>query len=119
MKKTFTSGSRSAGIIAVFLSAALCFPLLSTTAAACTGIYAGSATTADGSAYVGRSEDFGPDYAKQFVIVPAADHEEGDMLEDDYGFCVPYPAHTLRYSAIMDDPSEYSDEDTLWRSRNK
>jgi dipeptidase len=45
---------------------------------------------------------------KQFVIVPAADHEEGELFEDEYGFCVPYPAHTLRYSAVMDDPSQYS-----------
>ena len=30
------------------------------------------------------------------------------MFEDDYGFSVPYPAHTLRYSVLMDDPSMYS-----------
>ena len=31
---------------------------------ACTGIYAGGAVTENGSVYMGRSEDFGPDYAK-------------------------------------------------------
>lgn len=77
-------------------------------ALACTGIYAGGGTTENGSVYLGRSEDFGPDWVKQFVIVPAADHAPDEMLEDDYGFRAPYPAHTLRYSAVMDDPSEYS-----------
>ena len=74
---------------------------------ACTSFYAGCETTANGSVYVCRSEDYGPDYVKHFVIVPAADHEPGELFEDDFGFCAPYPQHTLRYSAVMDDPSEY------------
>ena len=86
----------------------VCLALSPTNAYACTGIYAGSGTTANGSVYVGRSEDYGPDYVKQYRIVPAADHAAGEMFEDDYGFRVPYPAHTLRYSVLMDDPSRYS-----------
>ena len=86
----------------------VCLVLSPANAYACTGIYAGSGTTANGSVYVGRSEDYGPDYVKQYRIVPAADHDAGEMFEDDYGFSVPYPAHTLRYSVLMDDPSRYS-----------
>ncbi len=74
---------------------------------ACTAIYAGSSVTANGSTYMGRSEDYGPDYAKQFIIIPAADHKSGEYLKDDYGFKAPFPSHTLRYSVIMDDPSKY------------
>jgi len=55
----------------------------SANALACTGIYAGGGTTENGSVYLGRSEDFGPDWVKQFVIVPAADHAPDEMLEDD------------------------------------
>ena len=95
---------RIAAVLTVVLAGLLAFP---SGTSACTGLYAGCATTANGSVYVCRSEDYGPDYVKQFVIVPAADHEEGEMFEDDYGFLAPYPLHTLRYSAIMDDPSKY------------
>ena len=94
-------------IMAVMLIMVLCLVLFPSGVLACSGVYAGGDTTANGSTYVGRSEDFGPNYGKQFVIVPAADHEDGEMLEDDYGFRAPYPSHTLRYSAVMDDPSEY------------
>ena len=90
-----TCGMLAAGIL--LLTCLSSFPAGSD---ACTGFCAGCETTANGSAYVCRSEDFGPDYAKQFVIVP-------DLFEDDHGFRAPCPAHTLRYSAIMDDPSEY------------
>ncbi len=92
----------------VILSFGICLPASSMDLQACTGIYAGSGVTGNGSVYMGRSEDFGPDYAKQFLIIPAADHRPGEYLEDDYGFRAPYPSHTLRYSVIMDDPSEYS-----------
>ena len=83
------------------------FFLFSMKISACTAIYAGASVTANGSAYMGRSEDFGPDYAKQFIIIPAADHKPGECLKDDFGFEAPFPSHTLRYSVIMDDPSIY------------
>ncbi len=95
-------------LVLTILSAVISCSFLSADVFACTGVYAGPSTTANGSVYMGRSEDLHPDYAKQFIIVPAADHKSGDCLEDDYGFSVPYPSHTLRYSAVMDDPSEYS-----------
>lgn len=94
-------------VLAVLLIMVVFLSVFPSSALACTGVYAGGDTTANGSTYVGRSEDFGPNYGKQFVIVPAADHEDGEMFEDDYGFSAPYPSHTLRYSAVMDDPSEY------------
>ncbi|MBO5533939.1 MAG: C69 family dipeptidase [Clostridia bacterium] len=94
--------------VIILLALTMWASLFPVNASACTGVYAGGGTTENGSIYLGRSEDFGPDWVKQFVIVPAADHAPDEMLEDDYGFCVPYPAHTLRYSAVMDDPAEYS-----------
>ena len=95
-------------IAASLLTLSVCFAVFSADTLACTGIYAGCSSTENGSVYLGRTEDYGPDYGKQFIIVPAADHAEGEMLTDDHGFCAPYPAHTLRYSAIIDDPSAYS-----------
>ena len=94
--------------VIILLALTVWASLFPVNALACTGVYAGGGTTENGSIYLGRSEDFGPDWVKQFVIVPAADHAPDEMLKDDYGFCVPYPAHTLRYSAVMDDPAEYS-----------
>ena len=84
-----------------------CMSVFSMEIFACTAIYAGSSVTANGSTYMGRSEDFGPDYVKQFLIIPAADHKHGECFKDDYGFKAPFPSHTLRYSVIMDDPSNY------------
>lgn len=72
---------------------------------ACTGVYAGSDVTDDGSTYYGRSEDFGPSWNKIFTITEAATHEEGEMLIDTlYGFEIPYPAETCRYSIMRDVP---------------
>ncbi len=91
----------------LFLTLTVCFSVFAAGAMACTAIYAGRGTTANGSVFMGRSEDYGPDFVKHFVIIPAADHKPGEMIEEDHGFRVPYPAHTLRYSAVMDDPSKY------------
>lgn len=33
---------------------------------------------------------------------PAADHAAGEMYEDTYGFSMPYPAHTYRYTVMRD-----------------
>lgn len=107
LKKRAFMQRQSKKMAAVFLALMISFTAVPIASDACTGLYVGSSTTANGSVYVCRSEDYGPDYAKQFVIVPAADHEVGELFRDDYGFCAPYPAHTLRYSAIMDDPSCY------------
>ncbi len=60
-----------------------------TSAGACTGLYIGSEESANGSTFVGRSEDIGKLYDKVFEVVPAADHAAGAMYEDDYGFSMP------------------------------
>ena len=65
---------------AFLLALTVCFVVFSESTSACTGIYAGGSSTKNGSVYVGRTEDYGPDYGKQFIIVPAADHAEGEML---------------------------------------
>ena len=77
---------------------------------ACTGIYAGSETTENQSVYLGRSEDIGPNYVKELVVVEAADHADGEMMEDSTGFSVPYPSHTLRYTAIIDHPALHNNK---------
>lgn len=87
----------------------------SVSAAACCGLYVGSAYAENGSTYVGRSEDIGKLYDKVFEVREAADHAEGEMYVDAYGFSMPYPAHTYRYT-VMRDSSEagesfYEDED--------
>lgn len=74
----------------------------SVSAGACCGLYVGSEQSANGSTYVGRSEDIGKLYDKVFEVRPAADHAEGEMYEDTYGFSMPYPAHTYRYTVMRD-----------------
>lgn len=74
----------------------------SISAGACCGVYVGSEQSANGSTYVGRSEDIGKLYDKVFEVRPAADHADGEMYEDTYGFSMPYPAHTYRYTVMRD-----------------
>ncbi|MGN0170381.1 MAG: C69 family dipeptidase [Lachnospiraceae bacterium] len=71
-------------------------------ALACCGFYVGSENTTNGSAYFGRSEDFGPANPKIFEVREAADHADGEMYTDAYGFSCPYPAHTLRFTVARD-----------------
>lgn len=71
-------------------------------ASACCGLYVGSQQSENGSIYVGRSEDIGKLYDKVFEVRPAADHAEGEMYEDTYGFSMPYPSHTYRYTVLRD-----------------
>ena len=71
-------------------------------AGACCGLYIGSDETVTGSTYVGRSEDIGKLYDKVFEVIPAADYAAGTMFEDSYGFSMPYPAHTYRYTVMRD-----------------
>ena len=54
----------------------------SVSAGACCGLYVGSGQSANGSTYVGRSEDIGKLYDKVFEVRPAADHAAGAMYED-------------------------------------
>lgn len=71
-------------------------------AAACCGLYIGSDKTENGSTFVGRSEDIGKLYDKVFEVHPAEEHEPGDMYRDAYGFSMPYPTHTYRYTVMRD-----------------
>lgn len=71
-------------------------------ASACTGMYIGSEKTETGSTFVGRSEDIGKLYDKVFDVHPAADYAEGTMYEDTYGFSMPMPSHTYRYTVMRD-----------------
>ncbi len=71
---------------------------------ACTGIYVGRGMSESGSTYMGRSEDIGNLYCKQFGAAPAKDWPEGAMYEDAYGFHMPYPSHTYAYTYVKDSP---------------
>lgn len=73
-------------------------------ASACTGLYFGSELTENGSTFVGRSEDIGKLHNKIFEVHPAEDHEEGAIYKDTYGFSMPYPSHTYRYTLVKDSP---------------
>lgn len=93
----------------VSLSLALLLAMSSITSAwACTGIYVGSESSANGSTYMGRSEDIGNLYGKQFGVAPAQDWPEGAVYKDTYGFQMPYPAHTYAYTYVKDAP-EYGE----------
>ena len=86
-------------------AAALTVAVLATStisAGACCGVYVGSGQSANGSTFVGRSEDIGKLYDKVYEVREAADHAEGEMYEDTYGFSMPYPAHTYRYTVMRD-----------------
>lgn len=85
-----------AAVLATMLAAG------SVSAGACCGLYVGSEQSANGSTYVGRSEDIGKLYDKVFEVRPAADHAQGAMYEDSYGFSMPYPSHTYRYTVMRD-----------------
>nr|WP_317413792.1 C69 family dipeptidase [uncultured Solibaculum sp.] len=73
-------------------------------ASACTGLYFGSELTQNGSTFMGRSEDIGKLHNKIFEVHPAEDHEEGAIYKDKYGFSMPYPSHTYRYTLVKDSP---------------
>lgn len=85
-----------AAVLATMLAAG------SVSAGACCGLYVGSEQSTNGSTYVGRSEDIGKLYDKVFEVRPAADHAQGAMYEDSYGFSMPYPSHTYRYTVMRD-----------------
>ena len=89
--------------IAIVLVIALTMVAASfSTAFGCTSLFVGKDISANGSRYISRTEDMADNYGKIFGIKPAADHPEGEMYEDTYGFSMPYPAHTLKYSYIRD-----------------
>lgn len=76
----------------------------SMTSLACTGVYVGSSVSANGSTYMGRSEDIHDMYGKIFGVAEAKDWPAGAMYTDTYGFSMPYPSHTYAYTYVKDTP---------------
>lgn len=74
-------------------------------ASACMGIYVGKDVSETGSSYIGRSEDLEEGHTKIFTVHPAEDHAPGSMYTDAYGFSMPYPSHTYRYTLAKDSPN--------------
>ncbi len=93
---------------AAALAAVVAVGLTLSSASACTSLFVGSELTESGSTFFGRGEDIGEHYAKIFQIIEAADHAEGEMYEDSWGFTMPWPAHTYRYTYVRDSV-EYGD----------
>ena len=73
-----------------------------TNALACTGIYVGSQLSENGSTYFARTEDVGDLYGKVYDVQPAKDWPAGSMYHDNYGFSMPYPAHTYAFNFVRD-----------------
>lgn len=87
---------------AMLLAVVLAVGVGSTSASACTSIFVGSKVSENGSTFIGRSEDIGKLYDKIFEVRDAADHADGEMYEDTYGFTMPFPSHTYRYTVMRD-----------------
>lgn len=95
--------------ISLCLTAAMALSA-STTALACTGVYVGSEVSANGSSYMGRSEDIGDLYGKIFGVAEAKQIPEGAIYKDAYGFQmdyqkVGYPKQTYAYTYVKDSPA--------------
>lgn len=72
---------------------------------ACTEFYAGSSVTEDGRIWFGRSEDYSPDYAKQFYLNPAGAHKAGEAYQGCFGFTWTFTHDSYAYTAFQDDNS--------------
>ncbi|MDR2586838.1 MAG: C69 family dipeptidase [Coriobacteriales bacterium] len=81
-----------------------------TQALACTAIYFGSETTANGSVIWGRSEDISQNYGKLYTVHPAETHAPGETVTFDGGYVFTYPEETLRYTLVRD--SRYNENST-------
>lgn len=69
---------------------------------ACTGVVVGKNATEDGSIIMGRTEDIGAAYNKNFVVVPATTYKKGEMFEDLNGFKIEQPAKAYKYTMLPD-----------------
>ena len=102
MKKTWTK------LLAVALT--MCIALGSVTSAfACTGLYVGSDVTANGSSYMGRSEDIGDRYGKVLGMASPQTITDETVFSDTYGFSMKYsdlefdyPSTTYSYTYARD-----------------
>jgi dipeptidase len=88
-------------VYALTATAAIAMTLVS--ASACTGIYVGSANTADGTTYFARSEDLSNSYNKVFKVSPAGKHKAGEEYEGCYGFSYTFTKDSYSYTAFQDD----------------
>ncbi|ONI46714.1 dipeptidase [Candidatus Epulonipiscium fishelsonii] len=75
---------------------------ISTNVWACTGFVAGKDITADGSIMIGRTEDIGSAYNKNYIVVPAVGYQENVYFEDLNGFKYPMPTSTYKYTMLPD-----------------
>lgn len=91
-------------IVAAFLCSALVLTS-AMPAAACTGVYVGGDVSANGSTYMGRSEDIGGEHTKIFGVSEARDYPADYVYEDAYGFKMPYGGHVYRYTYTQDSPA--------------
>ena len=78
---------------------------------ACTGVYVGSNVSANGSTYMGRSEDIGDLYTKIYGIAESKTIADGELYKDTYGFVMDYdaiefdyPKTTYKYTYVKDTP---------------
>ena len=103
--KTMTKAKK---LLSVFMASAMVLSSVST-AFACTGIYVGKDFSANGSTYMGRSEDIGDLYGKMFGVAEAAEHDADEIYADTYGFKMTYGefptgGNTYRYTYVKDTP---------------
>lgn len=75
---------------------------LSVNVFACTGVVVGKDATEDGSIIIGRTEDIGSAYNKNFVVVPTTTYKKGEMFEDLNGFKIAQPAKAYKYTMLPD-----------------
>ena len=75
---------------------------------ACTDVVVGKDATEDGSIIIGRTEDIGAAYNKNFVVVPAATYKKGEMFEDLNGFKIEQPTKAYKYT-MLPDVAEHED----------
>ncbi|WP_054743047.1 C69 family dipeptidase [Cellulosilyticum ruminicola] len=69
---------------------------------ACTGFVAGKAVTSDGSILMGRTEDIGAAYNKNFIVVEATKYKADDYFEDLNGFKISQPKKAYKYTMVPD-----------------
>ena len=104
--KTMTKAKK---LLSVFMASAMVLSSVST-AFACTGIYVGKDFSANGSTYMGRSEDIGDLYGKMFGVAEAAEHDADEIYADTYGFKMTYgefPTGGNTYRYTSSDPQAY------------
>lgn len=86
---------------------AVCVLILGMTAQslACTGIVAGKGATADGGIIMGRTEDIGAAYNKNFLVNPATEGEGVYTFTDPYnGFTMELPVAGCKWTMVSDVP---------------